>query len=408
MISLGTGVSALGSSLAALATAATGQGLAATSSDTSVASVQNTGSASAGVYTLSNIASIATAASETSQTGYADSTTAPVSSAGNLSLVVGGKTIPISLTAAKNNLVGLRDAINALGAGVTASILTTGTGATPNYLSIQANNTGQTTLQLNDIPSGGGNAVHLLTSANQGTNAVFQLNGVNVNQASNVVNSVIPGVTFTLIAKPATANETVNLTLANNGSQFSSALQSFASNYNALVDQVNAQVGQSAGPLAGDFIVRQIQTDLQQTVSYYQGSGSVKGLGELGITLDTNGKMTFDPTVISAMSAATLSDAYKFIGTSTSGFGALASSFTQLSDPISGMMKIQEDGYDITNQNLTDQIAKVHDQVSRIEASWTMRLEAADAAVANLQSQQSAVTASVQSLNYVLYGKSTS
>jgi len=48
----------------------------------------------------------------------------------------------------------VRDAINNLGVGVTATVLTTGTGANPNYLSVTSNTAGATTLQLFDDPTG--------------------------------------------------------------------------------------------------------------------------------------------------------------------------------------------------------------------------------------------------------------
>jgi hypothetical protein len=64
-----------------------------------------------------------------------------------MQLVVGSATSTFTL--ANNNLVSLRDKINSLGAGVTASILTTSDG---NYLTISANATGATTLQLIDDP----------------------------------------------------------------------------------------------------------------------------------------------------------------------------------------------------------------------------------------------------------------
>src|SRR5438477_555965 len=85
--------------------------------------------------TFTGITSIAEAAAETSQSGYADSTATAVSSTGTVKLVIGAVERTIVLTPATNNLVGLRDAINNLGVGVSATVLTTGTGVDPNYLS---------------------------------------------------------------------------------------------------------------------------------------------------------------------------------------------------------------------------------------------------------------------------------
>ena len=317
LVGLNSVVAGVGSAIASLGTVASNKGLTATSSNPLKVTVLNTGSTSSANYSISNVTSIATAASETSTTGYADSATTAVSLSGNLSLVVGGSARPVTLAAGKNNLLGLRDAINNLGAGVTASIITTGTGANPNYLSVQSNSTGNTTLALNDVPASGP-PVNLLTSANQGTNAVFQLNGVPVSRPTKTVNDVVSGVTFTLLGA-TTGSETVNLKLSTDRSQLSASLSSFAQSYNSLVDQVNAQSGSAAGLLNGDFIIRQIQNDLHQTTGY-RGTNSIKGLSNLGIALDKTGKASFDATAFNALSDSQISDAFAFLGSSTTGF----------------------------------------------------------------------------------------
>ncbi|MGH9664015.1 MAG: flagellar filament capping protein FliD, partial [Bryobacteraceae bacterium] len=215
-------VNALANAVTALGTLAANQALTASSSDSSVVTAQATGATNPGTYTIDTVSSIAAAASESSASGYADSTTTQVSSTGTLQLVVGSNTYAISLTPDTNNLLGLQNAINSLGAGVTASILTTGTGANPNYLSISANSTGATTLQLFDDPTGA--HTNLLTSNNQGSDASFNLNGLPVTSHTNTVNNVIPGLTFTIVA-PTTGSEKVTLSLASDSSQLINGIQ---------------------------------------------------------------------------------------------------------------------------------------------------------------------------------------
>jgi flagellar capping protein FliD len=99
-----------------------------------------------------------------SLSGYADATSAKVSPSGYSNLVVGSQTHQLNISQ-NNNLSGLVNAINNSGAGVTASILTRGTGATPDYLVLTAMNTGATTLQLNDLQS----LKDLVTSTGTGT-----------------------------------------------------------------------------------------------------------------------------------------------------------------------------------------------------------------------------------------------
>src|SRR5437879_5754578 len=169
---LTTSVGDLAASLTALGSVSATSGLDATSSDSSTVSVAYNGAAAPASYTISEITSVASAASENSLNGYSDTTSAQVSATGDLHLVIGGRSQPIHLTPAQNNLAGLRDAINNLGLGVSATIISTGTGLTPDYLFLSATSTGATTLQLLD--DGAGNA-NLLTSANQGSNANFKV-----------------------------------------------------------------------------------------------------------------------------------------------------------------------------------------------------------------------------------------
>ena len=306
----------------------------------------------------------------------------------------------------KNNLVGLRDAINGLGLGVTASILTTGTGATPNYLSLSAGATGATTLTLKDLPTDpSGTATSLITNTNQGSDAKFDLNNVAVQKASNSVNDVIPGMTFTL-QSTTSANQSVQLSTSSDGTQLTTDLQSFVTNYNALVDQVNAQVGQSAGLLSGDFMIHTLSDDMRQLSAYQNtGSGTVQSIADLGLTFDTTGKLSLDTSVVSGMSDSQLKDAVSFLGSSTSGFGNFTNTFSQLSDPTSGFILQEENGLDQENSKIADQVSTLNDRISVMQTALTAKLQQADALVAELDNTQTNVNASLQSLNYVLYGK---
>ncbi len=402
LVGFNAAVADVGSSISTLGSIAAKQALSATSSDSTKVSVVNSGASTPATYTISNITSIAAAASETTASGYATSGSTPVSRDGTLSLVLGSQPYPIILDAAHNNLLGLRDAINHSGAGVTASILTTGTGANPNYLTVSANSTGQTTLQLNDTPAIGAPA-SLLSNTNQGTNAVFQLNGASVSHTTNSINDVVSGLTFTILGKTA-PSQTVSLSLNSDRTQISSALQDFAGKYNTLVDQVNSQVGAAAGLLSGDFLISQVESDLRQTASY-QGTRSIKGIANLGITLDSSGKATFDQNAFNALNDSQIADAFTFLGSPTTGFGSLAQKFTQLSDPASGLIQLQQTGYTQSSKTLTNQINLANDRISNFQKSIAARLQRADSLLASLQSQQQVLTASVQSVNLALYGK---
>jgi flagellar hook-associated protein 2 len=493
LTALEPGVSAVGADVMALGTLASTQGLSASSSDSSTVSVVNTGATAPATYTVSDIMTLASAASETSLKGY--SATQSVSTSGLVNLVVGSNTYQLNLTASgENNVAGLAQAINSANAGVNATVLTAGS---TDYLSISASSTGATTLQLNNVTpadlisstgsgtetslqtytdattamvsangevqlvvgsqdyaldvsgsdnnlnglaqaiNGAGAGVtatvtgsagayslslsasgsttiqlndlqsptNLISNTNQGSNSNFELNGVPISESTNNITDVVPGVSFTLVNTNPTGS--VTLSLATDPTQLSDALQTFVTDYNTLVTQVEAQQGQNAGPLQGDLIINEITTDMQDLVTYFDpsSSSSIRSLSDLGVTFNDTGQMSFSTSTFNALSDSQISDAFQFLGSANSGFAALASNFTQLSDPVSGLIETQITGYQTENTDLGNEITTAQAQAAQIQASATSQAEAADALVAELQQQQSDLDASIQSVNYVLYGR---
>ncbi len=336
---------------------------------------------------------------ETSVAGYPDTGTTNVSDSGTVDLTVGsGAAIPLNISA-NNNLTGLMNAINGAGAGVTASITTSGG---ENYLKVVAAG-GATPITLNDTPAV--SPVNLISGSNQGSDSSFTLNNtINVtNQTTNVFSNVIPGVTFTLL-KSDTGS--VGLSLAADPAQLSSALQTFIGAYNALATQVSQETGTGAGALGGDSTITDINGDLNQLSGYFaSGSSTVRSLSDLGVTFnDTTGQLTLDPTVVAGFSSTQLSDAYKFLGSSNSGFATFANNFTMISDPISGLIQNEETGIATDDTNIGNEITTLQARATLAHNANSAKLEAADALVAQLQSEQNTVNAEVESVDFVDYG----
>lgn len=493
-------VTAVGNDVTNLGTLASTQGLAASSSDPSVVSVQNTGATAPGTYTISNIESLATAASGTSLAGYTSSQS--INSSGLVTLVSGSNTYQLNLTGSgQNNIAGLAQAINSADAGVTATVLSAGSSS---YLVVSADNTGATTLQLNSVTAddlvtstGSGtetslqtyadatstpvsqngqiqlvvgsqsyalnvsgsannlnglaqainsadagvtatvtgsagsyalsitaqggpttiqlndlqNPTDLISDTNQGSNAQFQINGIStpIVESTNNITDVIPGVSFTLL-NTTSGSQSVTLSLAPSSSQLASALKSFVNDYNTLVSDVAAQEGQNAGPLGGNLIVNQISDAMQDLVMYFSPatSSSIHSLSDLGVTFNETGQMSFSSNTFNSLSETQISDAYKFLGSSNSGFAALASNFTQLSDPVTGTIETESNGDQNEITSLQTQITNGEAYVNQVQQTATQQMEAADALVAELQQEQTDLDASIQSVNYVLYGRQVS
>lgn len=403
LTALGTSVQGLGSAISTLADLGESRSLSATSSNTSVAVVSLNGAATPTSYTITDVTSVASRASETTVSGFADADTAPVDADGLLELEFGGTTYSIDLTATgKNNLNGLRDAINGLGLGVTASIIDTGSGATPQYLSLTATSPGATSLELRT--TAGSSPSNLLTNTNQGTNAKFKLNGLQVEKSDNVISDVVPGLTFT-ITGTTDPGESVVLNLTSSRGGLANALSGLVTAYNAAVDKVKTQIGENAGLLSGDYIVGQVRRTLSQVAGYNSGSGDVKSLVDLGIELDKNGVMSFNSTKFYSLPTATIDAGFAFLGSATTGFGSLASKLDEITNPITGLIRTQQNNYDVADRRISSTITDLVARIEQSQATLSFKLQQADALLNSLQGQQSILTGAIESLNVASFGK---
>jgi len=398
---LSAGVSGLASAVRSLGELGESLGLGASSSNTSKVTATNAAATAPVTYTLTEITSLARAASETTAAGYPTADATAVSATGTVQLQVGSATYTLDISA-NNTLVGLRDAINGLSdSGVTATVLNTGSGANPYFLSVSANEAGAAALRVVDDNGAGSD---LLTTANQGANTEFKLNGVAVSKKSTFINDVVPGVTFNILGTTS-GSESVTVTLASDRTKMRSALQTFVANYNNVVDQVDQQIGPNAGLLAGDSLVREIQDGLRTLTRYEGTSGSIKNLASLGIELDKTGKMSLNTETFDGLSSSQVAAGFSFLGSTTEGFGGLVSRLDAIADPVTGLVRIQTDRYDATDARLQDSILAVTERITAMSAALTTRLQAADALLGTLSSQQSLVDASIQSLKFSLFGR---
>lgn len=398
---LRTAVADLAAALRNLGQLSRGGALAAVSGSSAVQATAGAGAA-AGLYRITNVASLATQAVSRSAAGYGDTDTTAVSGgSGTLELVLDGVSHTIELALGADNLAGLRDAINASGLGLTAAILDTGSGPQRYYLSITANQTGQRSIALLRTPGDPGS--DMLEAISAGSNAQFELNGVAIASSSNTISAAIPGVTLELKATTA-PGEIVDVRVRPSAAGLASALQSFASAYNAVVGKLDAHSGEKAGPLAGQSFLYDIQSALRE-ITGYRIEGARGSLFELGVSLGSDGKMSFDPSVVQGLPESEIPAVFSLFGDGATGLSALESRLSYYSDPLTGAIPAFLQSLDRTDQRLTDQINAIYERVSATRLTLVARLQAADTLLAQLEGQKSMLNAAIESLNTVLYGK---
>ena len=69
------------------------------------------------------------------------------------------------------------------------------------------------------------------------------------------------------------------------------------------------------------------------------------------------------------------------------------------------MITAEQNGLTNEDQSLQQQISTLTSRINIVQTNLAAQLQQADAFIADLQNQQSALNSSIQGLNFVLYGK---
>jgi flagellar hook-associated protein 2 len=195
--------------------------------------------------------------------------------------------------------------------GVYASVLNIGTEDNPQYvLSLTSEDTGEGIKEITTDSSGTSRGVNLSGSlfttgsteqenAQNGQNALFNINGVNYSRSSNEISDIISGLTIQIVN---TGSTTIDISLdidsiADNIASFVNAYNAFDTfmDENASYDLENKE----AGPLLGDSIARGVQNSIRSILSgIVPGTSSNKYqyLSQIGIQFSDDGSLEFDRT----------------------------------------------------------------------------------------------------------------
>lgn len=323
-------VASFQSAVSALSNASTFQAVSVTSSDTTVASASALTSALPGNYSL-EVSSLAQAQKLVAAgqdgvgtaIGSGASTTLTFDfgtisgtltdgkyASGTTFTTNGGGVKTVTIDDTNNSLQGIRDAINAAGIGITASIINDGS-ASPYRLVLGSNTmgaansmkisaSGDTTvsaLLANDPTAGATTGIlgQNMSESVTALNAELKVNGIAVTKNSNTISDVIPGVTLNL-ANLTTAP--VTLTIAQDTASVTKSVNDFVSAYNALnqsltdVSSYDA-ANQTGAVLQGDATVRNLQAKLRAVLNT-PGAGALTGLSQIGVTFQRDGTLAVD------------------------------------------------------------------------------------------------------------------
>jgi len=312
---------------------------------------------------------------------------------GTFSFQVGAGSVQTVNLDANGTLEDLRNGINDLGAGVSASILNTGSETTPVYRLVLSSN-----------DSGGSNAITITADdtdldtvttgidtfqAAQDSEIVLGEGGeaVTINRSTNTLTDVISGITLNLqavdLANPVTISVTQDTAAVKEG------ISSFVNAYNEVVKFIDERTNYDPetgerGLFVGDSLARTVLDRLRQSVfSQVSGLTTYTSASQIGFeTQPTDGTIKLNEATLDAA----LSENYSavrdlFIQNPTTGTEGIAELVV---DAVDTLDDVEFGALTLRQNSLTNQIKKFSEQISVKEAALSRYQEQQRIKFANL------------------------
>lgn len=332
----------------------------------------------------------------------------------------GSSPVSIVIDDGKKTLAGVRDAINAAKAGVTASIVTSG-GAS--RLVLKSADGAESSIRLvadndadgNDTDASGLSALAWDPAAAPGTgrnltqtqaaqDAQFTLNGLALTSATNTVTQVLEGVTLQL-KKPTTTP--VDLNVSVEAMAVRKNVNDFVNAYNALNKLLQQQTqadpsGKSRGALTADSAAVGLLGSLRQTLQgAVSGLSGVNSLSTAGVELQRDGSLQVKDAKLTALleNPAQLAKLFGQAQTggdpNTRGFGVR---FKQWADGLTGetgTLASRIDGLNASVKRNTTAQERQQERLARTEAKLRAQYQRLDSNMSSLNAEMARLKSSL-------------
>ncbi|HYP71847.1 MAG TPA: flagellar filament capping protein FliD [Variovorax sp.] len=318
----------------------------------------------------------------------------------------------ITIDSTNNTLTGIRDAINAADAGVSASIVNDGSG-TPYRLVLVSKETGEASsmrisvdgdaaLQnlLGNDPAGTQNLKQTLAAQN----AKLDVNGIAITSASNTVKEAIQGTTLTLVQ-----TGTTGLSMKANTASMKTAINDFVKAYNALQSTAKSLTTydadtQTSAALVGDSTLRNLMNRVREVLTRPQASGTneVKVLNEIGVSFQKDGTLLVDSTKLDKSLETNLAGVSKLFSSasgSTSGYGKQLDSLVDSLTKTGGSLKVASEGVTETIKELDEQYDAMQTRVDATMARYRAQFTKLDVMMSSMNSTLSYLSQQFEAMN---------
>ena len=281
-------------------------------------------------------------------TGFAETSSAIGN--GTIAITVGSTVTEITINDSNSSLDGIRLAINNSGANVQANFINDGSTTNPVKLVISGKQTGTenaVSISASNTLFGFGQSSPIsFTETQAAQNASFDLDGVAVSKASNVVTDVISGTTLTL----ESAGSGI-ITLSPDEEAIKEKVQNYVDGYNEIILHLSSELALTestgeTGVLFANFTIQNLQQTLRETVSdeVVGIDGSFNFLSQIGVRTQSNGTISIDDGALSTAIATDIANVTQLFSSSgrTSDSSITFVGFTDNTEP--GGYKVRVSG----------------------------------------------------------------
>ena len=320
------------------------------------------------------------------------------------------KTVTIEAT---DTLEDVATKINDAGIDVVGTVINDGSALTPYRLSLTSKKAGTAGAFVFD--DGGLDFAAVTLSSARDAVAFFgsadPASGIAIRSTTNTLNDVVPGATIDL---RGTGADPATVTISRDDAAITEAVQGFVDDFNSVVDTLNTYdtydaETQRRGLLLGDSTVGLVRNSIFRLANSVSTdlSGQFTNLAQVGVTIGTGAKMSFNPA---RFAAALQSDRnavealFTFKETETdevtgetvisaAGVGARIDELLEtLTDSATGTLQSRLDSMDQQIQLSNRRIEQLDDQLDSKRARLEAQFVAMERSLAQIQGQSNALT----------------
>ncbi len=321
------------------------------------------------------------------------------------------KTIAITSTDTLDSVIA---ELNSTAFAVSASTINDGSGAAANRLSLTSRfsgkagrfvfDAGDTRLQTSNLVKAQDAAVFFGGSDTQ--------KPVLISSSTNQLTNVVRGLTINLTGVSASP---VMVSVADSNSNVLDQVNTFVTGFNSIIDKIGTLTAYNSdstkkGILLGDPTVEQVQSTLYNAIqSVVSGTGNIRTIGDVGLTLTDTGDLKFDQTKFQQAYATDPENFKKFFsqlqaasGTASAqkGIGSIIQgAINKLIDPGNGILTQTNTTIDARTQSFQDRITQLNELLAAKRTRLQTQFANLEGVLARMQTQQQAITNLSNSIN---------